>query len=132
MGIDTFAAQHDEYGDYYDNDYYEMGGKTAVLKIQKKVARGAKELAELDSDDDGMPAGRENTANARLKKGAFSVAAMDGGKGIPFHTEKDIKQGAKAMAKQAAQKPPAGKAPPKDKNFPYARTAPRNRRTFRY
>merc|ERR1719242_475298 len=21
--IDTFAAQHDEYGDYYDNDYYE-------------------------------------------------------------------------------------------------------------
>jgi len=39
--IDTFAAQHDEYGDYYDNDYYEMGlgGKSTPKGDPKHVAQ---------------------------------------------------------------------------------------------
>jgi len=98
--IDTFAAQHDGYGDYYDNDYYEMG-----------------------------PGDDKQTKPDLPKAG---TRKLTGGTGT--HTEDKPVNPGKGSGSSKHENPFLPKQRTESGNTVHsvARTAPRNRRTFRY
>jgi hypothetical protein len=107
--IDTFAAQHDEYGDYYDNDYYEMG----PLDKAKNAVKSSTTF------NNALGKGTAATPN-QLRIGKKNAEQS--------HAEKNAADKKEAIAHEEVNHAPDAKAP----SFHKARMGPRNRRMFRY